>query len=418
MRCVQQLGMVCLVIGCLGNTSEAININLNYDFDTSNFFGAGNPDGAAAGAQARASMEAAAGFFSGILDDTFSAIQTPAPFNSSVFDGTVVWQWSLNFTHPATGGNQSLVDETIAADEYRIYVGARSLAGSTLGFGGPGGFGWSSNPSGGFTSGEITQINQITADFSSAVEDRQETSGFSAWGGAVSFDSDAATNWNYDHLSQPAAGESDFYSVALHELGHTLGLGGSSTDWSAWQIGSEFRGPQALAAWKSEDPTASPAATGIPTVSSGDHHWKDNTPNPSSPASVSSFILGSGTLQETAMDPTILSGTRKLFTNVDTLALRDIGWTVPDSVFTIPGDYDGDGDVDSADLARWSTWYGINANGDADGDGDTDGTDFLIWQQNHTGSLPLSATTSVPEPTTLALLVGSMLLCGFRTARR
>jgi hypothetical protein len=36
------------------------------------------------------------------------------------------------------------------------------------------------------------------------------------------------------------------------------------------------------------------------------------------------------------MDPNILTGSRKLFTDVDTYALRDLGWTIPDSAVPEP----------------------------------------------------------------------------------
>jgi hypothetical protein len=44
----------------------------------------------------------------------------------------------------------------------------------------------------------------------------------------------------------------------------------------------------------------------------------------------------------------------------------------------IPGDLDGDGDVDLTDLALLLASYGIDAGGDIDGDGDTDLTDLAI----------------------------------------
>ena len=71
------------------------------------------------------------------------------------------------------------------------------------------------------------------------------------------------------------------------------------------------------------------------------------------------------------------------------------------------GDFDADGDVDAADLARWQGDFGINGDSDADGDGDSDGADFLAWQRNF-GASALSASTSsaaVPEPTCLILLI-------------
>ena len=77
-----------------------------------------------------------------------------------------------------------------------------------------------------------------------------------------------------------------------------------------------------------------------------------------------------------------------------------------------PGDFNADAVVDEADLAAWTTGFGLAtgadpADGDADADGDVDGADFLAWQQNYGwsalnvgGGAPSSA---VPEPTSLAL---------------
>ena len=71
-------------------------------------------------------------------------------------------------------------------------------------------------------------------------------------------------------------------------------------------------------------------------------------------------------------------------------------------------DFDGDGDVDSLDLAQWEGSYGVDSLADADGDGDSDGADFLAWQRQFTGDLspPLSASTTVPEPSTVLLISG------------
>ncbi|MCK4872127.1 MAG: hypothetical protein KAS72_05340, partial [Phycisphaerales bacterium] len=50
---------------------------------------------------------------------------------------------------------------------------------------------------------------------------------------------------------------------------------------------------------------------------------------------------------------------------------------------TIPGDLDGDGDVDQADLGILLAAYGINDSGDCDGDGDTDQADLGILLANY-----------------------------------
>jgi hypothetical protein len=77
------------------------------------------------------------------------------------------------------------------------------------------------------------------------------------------------------------------------------------------------------------------------------------------------------------------------------------------------GDLNGDGIVNSADVARWRNAYGANANGDVDGDGDSDGRDLMLLQRNlSTGAL--TALETVPEPgsgllMTLAGIVFSLM---------
>ena len=71
----------------------------------------------------------------------------------------------------------------------------------------------------------------------------------------------------------------------------------------------------------------------------------------------------------------------------------------------LPGDFDGDGDVDNNDLTDpvlgWETRFGV----------DLDGSDFLAWQRDYgIGVPPLVATDSVPEPSGMALLVGLAML--------
>jgi hypothetical protein len=76
---------------------------------------------------------------------------------------------------------------------------------------------------------------------------------------------------------------------------------------------------------------------------------------------------------------------------------------------SIPGDFDGDDDVDADDLADWQASYGINGAADADGDGDSDGRDFLIWQRNYTGPGTIVAFT-VPEPTSLLVVIFGIIM--------
>ncbi|MEM8945273.1 MAG: GH25 family lysozyme [Planctomycetota bacterium] len=77
----------------------------------------------------------------------------------------------------------------------------------------------------------------------------------------------------------------------------------------------------------------------------------------------------------------------------------------------LPGDFDGNGIVDSADMLQWEGDFGTNGGSDADDDGDSDGADFLLWQANYDPSAnALSASLSIPEPTGFAILVGAAVV--------
>lgn len=77
-------------------------------------------------------------------------------------------------------------------------------------------------------------------------------------------------------------------------------------------------------------------------------------------------------------------------------------------------DFDGDGDVDAADLAQWQGDYGVNSDSDADGDGDSDGSDFLAWQREFTGAGSVADAPAVPEPSGLLLAVMGLPICWTR----
>lgn len=83
-------------------------------------------------------------------------------------------------------------------------------------------------------------------------------------------------------------------------------------------------------------------------------------------------------------------------------------------------DFDDDGDVDGADFLAWQRGFGIgtqNFEGDADFDGDVDGDDLAIWQNNYNTG-PLVAIGAVPEPSSVILILASMLCLGGATRLR
>jgi hypothetical protein len=387
--------------------ARAITISIDYRYDApaqggSNFFGSGNPQGAAAGAQARAALESAATYFSNILNDTFSAIPSPPPqFRSSTFDGVVIWFFEERFEHPsknpsAPDADIEIRNPTVPTDTYVVYAGARSLPGNTAGVGSVGGYFCCTQSSGGFTQGEVNQINTITANFENAALRRGEPSGFARWGGTISFDSDTSPAWHFNHTTAPSGNVRDFYSVAIHELGHALGFGSqSSTDetpWEEWVSGANFIGPNAMS-----------QKGGNPVPLSGDRaHWALNT---------QSVVYGGASAQEAAMDPDLTNGTRKRFTALDAAAMRDIGWeTIAPPVETLFGDYNNNGRVDTADYVVWRNRLGQNVTIPNDmSSGNVGPGDYTVWRTNYGRALAGGAVLSaaVPEPAASLLVVMS-----------
>jgi hypothetical protein len=86
----------------------------------------------------------------------------------------------------------------------------------------------------------------------------------------------------------------------------------------------------------------------------------------------------------------------------------------------IAGDFNADGLVDGADLARWTTSFGTGpqarlAQGDANRDGRVDGVDHLVWQRNAGRPSTAAPAQPVPEPSAALLLT---LLCSLLAIRR
>jgi len=305
------------------------------------------------------------------------------------------------FNNPSGPGQLTLVDQSLSADEYRIYVGAKNLGGDTLGQGGPGGFSITPTSSGSYTPEEGNQLTEINSQFNSAVTTRGETGGFARWGGALSFDLDAATIWHFDHNTPPPAGANDFLSVAVHEIAHALGLG-SSTVWNNLTTGSGnaayFWGATASALYGGPVPLAFvEVAGGAPIADKG--HFREET---------MSTIFGASTPQEVAMDPTITVGTRKRLTKLDAAALTDLGWTVVSPTPNLPGDFNADNIVDAADYTLWRDGFGGQYTLD----------NYADWKNHFGQSAPSgtgsatagSATARVPEPGSAILAFAAIFL--------
>ena len=218
--------------------------------------------------------------------------------------------WEARFRNPSTGFSDSEANLVVPADTIYIFAGARNL--SALATGGPGGFS---------ASGTQEWLDRVAAR-GEAGDVATPPTDFGPWGGQVTFDLDR--NWHFgittDNLEP---GQTDFVSVAKHELAHVLGIG-LAPSWDTFVVGNEFTGPKTVAEFD---------GTGNVQLTPDREHFVDGTTD---------ALNGSGAEpQESALDPTLLTGTRKLFTPLDFAALDDIGWTVVDNTtfsINVPAD--------------------------------------------------------------------------------
>jgi uncharacterized lipoprotein YddW (UPF0748 family) len=124
------------------------------------------------------------------------------------------------------------------------------------------------------------------------------------------------------------------------------------------------------------------------------------------------------------IDSIFLSGAGNVQLFLDTVSHNPNG-SLATSPPPMPGDFNGDGTVDDADLTAWSNGFGkatdaTAEDGDGDDDGDVDGSDFLVWQQNvgmtNVAAAPTAA--AVPEPSAIALMALAPFLVLFRRGPR
>jgi hypothetical protein len=267
--------------------------SLDYSLDTNNFFD--TPD-------KRNLLQFVADTLLSRLGDDLQSI-IPSAGNT----------WDMTFTHPATGNQHLIANPSVANNEIVIFAGGRGLSGP-LGVGGPGGFS---------ASGTGVWLDRVSTRGETGASGNSPTD-LGIWGGSVTFDS--GTDWHFD-MSDEGLGfsESDFLSVAFHEVGHLLGIG-TSDSWDAMIQGSSFTGAASVAEFDD--------GGNVPL--SGDlGHWQSGT-------------LENG--QEVAMDPELTNGERKFFTELDWAALDDVGWDLSDPIgivgtvsgthtYALPDDY-------------------------------------------------------------------------------
>ena len=233
-------------------------------------------------------LESAGNFFSSLITDNLAAI-TPGGGNT----------WSAEFFHPSASGTVTIPNLVVPGNTLTVFVGAKNL-GASLGQGGPGGFS---------VSGTTAWIDTVVGRGQpGALGSPATQTDFAPWGGMLTFNSQETSYFDSDPTTlETFPGQSDFYSVALHELAHILGYG-NAYSWGNLISGGNFMGNASVAAFG-----------GLVPLDSAGNHWADG---------LTSTVYGTSVMQEAAMTPALLVGTRKHFTTLDMAGLQDIGWQV------------------------------------------------------------------------------------------
>jgi hypothetical protein len=289
-----------------------LNIVFDYSMDTNGYFTTPRRD----------TLDQAANYLESFMTgQTLAAINPTGTINADGTAGTGN-RWNAAITNPQTGSINNIginaapnatVGLNIAANTVVVYVGARSLGGA-------------------IATGLRPGMTTTTA-FSTTVIGRGVSGTVMGSVGSIAFNNSTSFYFDNDITTvESFAGQVDFFSVAVHELIHVLGVFNGSTitvGANTFNFG-----------WTSNTNTATNPDTffgtdavasygGVINLASDASHWAEG---------VQSTIAGNpdvGGTQEALMDPTVSLGFRKYISELDLAALADIGYTTNDSAMLV-----------------------------------------------------------------------------------
>ena len=253
-------GTVMIADNDMTSTTGSFKIQFDYRYDSSGWF---TPE-------RKAALETAASVWEKIILDEFQDVPTGTP---------------LRVTNPETDEIYTIAAD-VPIDDVLVFVGAKNIDGNsgTLAYAGA----------------------TATYDLGSSLDTRYNGASFEPWTGYITFD--GTEGWFFDSTPETANDipfdDSDFISVALHEIGHILGFSAGIPAFDRFLVNNTFTGSNARAA---NGGNAIPLAVDASHIQDGYQ------------------FSGSG---ETLMDPTSFAGTRKLPTAIDAGILDDMGYTI------------------------------------------------------------------------------------------
>ena len=326
-----------------------IVIDFSDDAAADDFFGMSTTESM----QARAAVIKAAADISAVLNatlDPISTYQAQGTATSGQVSTTATFNGVIGYTNPSDGGNFEIFSPaTLMQDEIRVFVGARILSdtmdpdasiNNVLGQGGPGGSGGSAgaNNTNSTLPDAVAEMEvnanalfgrggdgPIIGTTSGSLGGNAYSVGFTSTLGNLWFDSDTDNDgdfdtpselsdfWHFDANSSVPNNRIDFYSVALHEMLHAIGIG-TADSWD--DLVSDFIDADTSRDWLGPNAIAL-AGSGSGLIEPDAAHIEIGT---------TSLRLSDGESQEVVMDPNISFGQRKELTQLDVAFLQDIGW--------------------------------------------------------------------------------------------
>lgn len=221
--------------------SHGLTIELRYDLDPTGFF---NQPGA------KEALRAAADFYEDLISDQLGAID----YRQFAAGST----WKPTYIPPGGSVEVAIPGQTnliVPANTLIVFVGSANL-GAVAGRGGPGGvtglpaeaagsgFPWANRV---FNRGEAGAVQVTNAGTTTT-----NPTDFAPWGGTLFFNS-SINNWNFSITNPVSGAQPDALSIALHEIGHILGIGAfiAQNSWTTLSKTGTFTGPLATQSYGS-----------------------------------------------------------------------------------------------------------------------------------------------------------------------